>query len=55
MPWGVTKLFGQLSKFARSEQGRKLFAQAKKVSTDPATRRKIDDARRRLATRGRAS
>jgi hypothetical protein len=50
----VSKLSAQLSKFARSNQGRKLFAQAKKVASDPATRRKIDDARRRLATRGKA-
>jgi hypothetical protein len=49
----VSKLVGRLSKFARTDQGRKLFAQAKKVSSNPDTRRKIDDARRRLATRGK--
>jgi hypothetical protein len=48
----VTTLFAQLSTFARSDQGRQLYAQAKKVTADPDTRRKIDDAWRRLATRG---
>jgi hypothetical protein len=49
----VSKLTQQMSRFARSAQGRKVFAQAKKVTSDPETRRRIDVARRRRAARGR--
>lgn len=41
-------LLGRLGRFARSPQGQKLAGQAKRAAQDPATRRKIEDARRRL-------
>ena len=41
-------LMGRLSKFARGPQGQRLAAQAKRAAQDPGTRRKIEDARRRL-------
>ena len=41
-------LMGRLAKLARSPQGQKLAGQAKRAAKDPATRRKIDDARRRF-------
>jgi hypothetical protein len=41
----------RIAKFARSPQGRKLAGQAKKWASDPKNRQKIDDARRRLASR----
>jgi hypothetical protein len=43
----------QVSKFARSPQGRKALTEAKRLAKDPKTRRQIDDVRRRLATKGR--
>jgi hypothetical protein len=46
-------LLSRIATFARSPQGRKLAAQAKKVATDPETKRKIEDARRRLAKRNK--
>jgi hypothetical protein len=46
-------LLNKLATFARSPQGRKLAEQAKKVATDPATKRKIEDARQRLTKRDR--
>ena len=41
-------LMGRLAKLARSPQGQRLASQAKRAAQDPATRRKIEDARRRL-------
>jgi hypothetical protein len=46
-------LLNKLTTFARSPQGRKLAEQAKKVASDPATKRKIDDARQRLMKRNK--
>jgi len=46
-------LLSRLSRFARSPQGRKAVDQAKRVARDPNTKRKIEDARKRLSTRGR--
>lgn len=43
----------QVTKFARSPQGRKAVAEAKRLASDPKTKRQIDDARRRLTGRGR--
>lgn len=42
-------MMGRLAKFARSSQGQKLADKAKKAANDPSTKRKIEDARRRLA------
>jgi hypothetical protein len=47
----VPSLFGRIAKFAQSPQGRRLAGQAKRYAQDPATRRKVDDVRRRLANR----
>lgn len=41
----------KLTEFARSAQGRKVTSEAKRLAKDPATRRRIDEARRRLAGR----
>jgi hypothetical protein len=43
----------RISKFARSPQGRRLTAEAKRLARDPATKRRVDDARRRLMKRDR--
>jgi hypothetical protein len=42
-------LFGRISKFAKSPQGKKLMKQAQGVAKDPKTKQKIADARERLA------
>jgi hypothetical protein len=46
-------LLNRISKFATSPQGRKLTEQAKKVASDPETKRKIEDARQRLTKRNK--
>ncbi len=46
-------LFLRLSKLARSPQGRRAMDQAKRLARDPNTKRKIEDARKRLGARGR--
>ena len=38
----------KVSRFARSEQGKKVFAEAQKLAKDPERRRQLEDARRRL-------
>jgi hypothetical protein len=43
----------QLSKLARSPQGRKVADEAKRLARDPETRKKIDEARRQIMRRGR--
>jgi hypothetical protein len=42
----------KIADFARSPQGRKVATEAKRLAKDPSTRRRIDDARRRLTRRG---
>jgi hypothetical protein len=42
----------QLAHLARSPQGRRVATEAKRLASDPATRRRIDEARRRLMKRG---
>ncbi|MBI5106960.1 MAG: hypothetical protein HZB46_18595 [Solirubrobacterales bacterium] len=42
----------KIADFARSPQGRKVATEAKRLAKDPATRRRIDDARRKLMARG---
>jgi hypothetical protein len=44
-------LMGRISRLARSQQGRKVMEQAQRVARDPATRRKITEARQRLGRR----
>jgi hypothetical protein len=44
-------LISRVTSFARSPQGRRLTEQAKKAAKDPNTRRKIEQARNRLAKR----
>ena len=44
-------MLGKLSQFARSPKGRELTEKAQRAAKDPATRRKIADARNRLAKR----
>jgi hypothetical protein len=41
----------RIAQFARSPQGRKLAGQAKRWASDPKNRQKIDDVRRRVASR----
>ena len=48
----MASLFGRISKFARSPQGRKLAGEAARLARDPATRRKVTDAAGRLRNRG---
>jgi len=44
----ATRFLTQFVRFARSPQGRKVAEEAKRLARDPATRRRIDDARRRM-------
>ena len=48
----MSAFMSRVTKFAKSPQGRRVFAEAQKVAKDPATRRKIADARNRLGKRG---
>jgi hypothetical protein len=48
----ATRFLQQIAKFARSPQGRKVAEEAKRLAKDPATRRRIEDARRRVMKRG---
>jgi hypothetical protein len=41
----------KITTFARSPQGKKAMNQAKRYAKDPATKRKIEQARRRFATK----
>jgi hypothetical protein len=43
----------QVSRFARSPQGKKVFAEAQKLAKDPERRKQLDDARKRLMSRGK--
>jgi hypothetical protein len=49
----MASLIGRISSFARSPQGRALTRKAMEVAKDPATKAKIEDARRRWAQRRR--
>ena len=40
--------------FARSPQGKRLFAEAQKLAKDPERRRQLEDARQRLMSNGKA-
>ena len=46
-------ILSRISRFAASPQGRRALAQAQRLARDPATRRRLDDARRRLSRRRR--
>ena len=48
-------MFGKLSQFARSPKGRELTQKAQRYAKDPATKRKIADARNRFAKGRRGS
>jgi hypothetical protein len=48
-----TRFLTQLARFARSPQGRRVAEEAKRLAKDPATRKRIDEARRRIMSRGR--
>ena len=48
----MASLMGRLSQLARSRQGRQMMERAQRMAKDPATRRKLDDARRRLGSKG---
>jgi len=51
----ASSFFKQLSKLARSPEGRKVADEAKRLARDPETRRKIDEARRQIMRRGRGA
>jgi hypothetical protein len=40
----------RVRRFATSPEGRRVFREAKRVAKDPATRKRITDARRRLSS-----
>lgn len=42
-------LFSSAVRFARSPQGRRAIAQAKKLASDPKNKQKLEDLRRRVA------
>jgi hypothetical protein len=48
----ATRFLLQLSRFARSAQGRRVAEEAKRLARDPATRKRIDEARRRVMSQG---
>jgi hypothetical protein len=43
----------KVSKLARSPQGRKAMDQAKRMANDPKTKQQIEDARKKLSSRGK--
>ncbi len=43
----------RISKFAKSKQGQELTDEAKKLASDPKNRRKLDDMRKKLMSRGK--
>jgi hypothetical protein len=43
-----TRFLQQVTKFARSPEGRRVAQEAKRLAKDPKTRARIDEARRRL-------
>jgi hypothetical protein len=47
----MASLVARIIRFSRSSQGRQVTAQAKRLARDPATRRKIERVRERLAKR----
>ena len=49
----MASLMSRAAKFARSPQGKRIFAEAQKLAKDPERRRQLDDARRRLTSRGK--
>ncbi|MEU6644220.1 hypothetical protein ABZ863_16915 [Saccharomonospora sp. NPDC046836] len=49
----MASLFSKVARFAASPQGRQLIAKAKRVATDPRTRRQAKDAMDKLRNRGK--
>ncbi len=47
----MASMMGRISELARSRQGRQLMERAQRAAKDPATRRKISEAREKLASR----
>jgi hypothetical protein len=50
-----TRFLEQVTKLARSPQGRRVAEEAKRLAKDPNTRARIDEARRRLTHSGRSA
>ena len=48
-------LFGRLTTLAKSQQGRKVIAQAQKAARDPQNRERLDKVRSRIQNRGGAA
>ncbi|HEY4099040.1 MAG TPA: hypothetical protein VGM33_26170 [Baekduia sp.] len=48
-----TRFLEQVTKIARGPQGRRVADEAKRLAKDPRTKARIEEARRRLAHRGR--
>jgi hypothetical protein len=48
----MTSFLDRVATVARGPQGRRVVAEAKKLSRDPTTHRRIDEARRRLMHHG---
>jgi hypothetical protein len=49
----TTRFLKQVRKLAASPEGRRVAQEAKRLARDPRTRARIDEARRRLAHRGK--
>ncbi len=47
----MASMMSKISQFARSEKGKELTARAQRAARDPETRRKITEARGKLAKR----
>ena len=49
----MPSLMDRISKFARSKEGKELTGEAKKLASDPKNRRRLDDMRKKLMSRGK--
>jgi hypothetical protein len=49
----MPSLMDRISKFARSKEGKELADEAKKLASDPKNRRRLDDVRKKLTSRGK--
>jgi hypothetical protein len=49
----MPSLLNRISTFAKSKQGRELTERAEKYASDPKNRRKLDEVRKKLMSRGK--
>ena len=49
----MPSFLNRISTFAKSKQGRELTQKAEKYASDPKNRRKLDEVRKKLMSRGK--